>query len=73
MNTNIPPAWACDVVRKMRRNRIRNNDLAAQLGVSCQYISMVLNGVRTPENGKCSKEGIIAGVDAIIANRKLEG
>lgn len=73
MRTNIPPAWTCDLGRKMRRNRIRNNDLAAELGVSYQYISMVMNGVRSPEVGKGSKESMIAGVDAIIAKRKMEG
>lgn len=70
MAEKYPPAWACDLARKMRRNRIRNNDLAAELGVSYQYISMVLNGERKPESGKGTKENMIAAVDAIIDKRK---
>ena len=40
--------WIGEVVGEMHINRISSGQLAAHLGVTPEYISMVLNGHREP-------------------------
>lgn len=60
--------WISDLVGKMHRWRISKKRLAEYLGVTPEYVSMVLNGHREPAN---AKEKFNAAVDAIIA--EMEG
>lgn len=41
--------WTGDVVGEMHINKISSSELAAHLGVTPEYISMVLNGHREPK------------------------
>lgn len=60
--------WISDLVGKMHRWRISKKRLAEYLGVTPEYVSMVLNGHREPAN---AEEKFNAAVDAIIA--EMEG
>jgi len=58
--------WIAEAVGKMHINRITNNELAAHLGYNPKYVSMVLNGKKTP---KKAQEVFMRGIDEIIAER----
>lgn len=70
MKERLPPAWACDVVRKLEKNGLTQNALAAELNVTYQYISEILNGKKKPEKGRCTKAGVQEAVKRLIAKRK---
>lgn len=73
MSKRLPPAWACDVVRKLTRNGLTQNDLAAELNVTYQYLSDILNGKKEPKKGVCTKDSVKEAVDRLIAKRKEVG
>jgi len=45
----MPAQWTADVIGKMHLNHISKKQLAEQLGITPEYVSMVLNGHREPE------------------------
>lgn len=47
-NFCMPAQWTADVIGKMHLNRITKRQLASCLGVTPEYVSMVLNGHREP-------------------------
>lgn len=61
--------WTGRLVGKMHNERIKAEDIASELGVSKAYVSMILNGKRTPPN---AKERLEAALDSIVA-KKREG
>lgn len=61
------PKWTGHLVGKMHNNRISNIDLAEKLGYDKNYISMVLNGKKTP---KGARERFEAAVEEIIKERE---
>ena len=46
------PKWTGHLVGKMHNNSITNIDLASELGYDKNYISMVLNGKKTPKGAR---------------------
>ncbi len=66
MKERLPPAWACDVVRKLMRNGLTQNALAAELNISYQYMSDLLNGKKEPKEGRCLPDDIMKAVDRLI-------
>lgn len=58
--------WTGDLVGKMHTYRVTFDDVAKEIGVTKAYISMILNGNRTPANAQTRLE---AAVDAIISRR----
>lgn len=48
----MPAQWTADVVGKMHLLRISNRQIAEQMGVTPEYVSMVLNGHREPEGAE---------------------
>ncbi len=62
------PAWTGEIVRKMHLYNITQTDLAFEMGFrNKSYISMILNGKRTPPN---CKERMIAALDKLILTKK---
>ena len=41
--------WIGDFVGQMHRHRVTNTQLAQEMGVTREYLSMILNGHRDPE------------------------
>ena len=41
-------AWICEVYATMKDNRIKSKDLAAKIGWSEQYLSVILNKKKEP-------------------------
>lgn len=44
----MPKEWTGELVGLMHNNKITNITLAKKLGITDQYVSMVLNGKREP-------------------------
>lgn len=61
----MPDAWTGVLVGKMHNKGVTYDALAAQLGVTKSYVSMVLNGARKPANA-CQRFN--EAFNAIIAN-----
>lgn len=58
--------WIGDVVGLMHRLNISNTQLAAHMGMTPEYISMVLNGHREPAG---IEERLRKAIDEIAQNR----
>lgn len=63
-------SWIGEVVGAMRLNHISNIDLANKLGVTPVYISMILNGRKTPKEAEAKIKTAIA---KIIFEKEGEG
>lgn len=44
----MPETWTGNLIGKMHNKGITYDDLAAELGVTKSYVSMILNGKRKP-------------------------
>ena len=58
--------WIATVVGKMHLHKIKQDDLAAYLGVSRVYINKILNGKEHPANAKAN---ITAALDKLIKEK----
>lgn len=56
--------WTGDVVGQMHKHKISKTQLAEHMGVSREYVSMVLNGHREPAG---AEERFRAAVEEIIS------
>jgi len=61
--------WCGDLVGKMFRNKVTRQDLADELGVTKQYVSMLLNGERTTEG---ARERLENAYNTILEKRKKD-
>ena len=62
----MPDKWTGEIVGKMHNFRITYDDLASSIGCTKSYISMVLNGKRTPAN---AEQMFRKAVDKLIAEK----
>lgn len=62
----MPAQWTADVVSKMHMHGITAKQLSEEVGFTSAYISMVLNGHRTPD---AAEERLNAALDRLIANK----
>lgn len=58
--------WIADAVGRMHIHKITQTDIANNLGVTREYVSMILRGVKTP---KRAKERINRAINEIIAEK----
>lgn len=58
--------WTGNLVGLMHDHKVSKTELAAELGVSREYVSMVLNGHREPAN---AKERFEAAVNRLIEKK----
>lgn len=61
--------WIADLVGKMHKFKISKTRLAEELGVTREYVSMVLNGHREPAG---VKEKFEAAAERIISSMPTE-
>lgn len=59
----MPAKWTGDVVGKMHLHRITIKALAEHMGISDNYVTMVLNGRRKPAG---AEQRFKAALDALI-------
>ena len=65
----LPKKWTGNLVGLMHDYRISKTQLAEEVGVTREYISMVLNGHREPEG---AEEKLTAALERIIARKAQE-
>lgn len=59
-------SWIANAVGKMHVNKISNIDVAKKLNFTVEYVSMILNGKKTPKDAETR---IMSAIDEIIAER----
>lgn len=62
----MPEKWTGHLVGKMHNERITFAELAAELGYTKEYVSMILNGKRNPDGIRTRME---TAVDEIIKRK----
>ena len=62
----MPEPWTGEIIGRMHNSGITYDDVAAEMGVTKSYISMILNGKRKP-SGICDR---MAQAVENIRNRK---
>jgi len=65
----MPEKWTGRLIGRMHNERVSYDELGAELGVTKAYISMILNGTRSPEG---IRERMEAAFDAVIHKRKAD-
>ena len=63
---NVPPKWTGDAVKRMHLENITRQQIADIMGVSKAYVTMILNGRKTPEDAKTR---VWNAINIIVANR----
>lgn len=63
----MPKRWTGRLVERMHMNGITRIQLADKLNYTPEYVSMVLNGKRNPQN---AKEVFYAGLNELIAEKR---
>ena len=63
----MPEKWTGRLVGRMHIERVTCDDLAAELGVTRPYISMILNGHRKPDGIQSRLE---TALDSVLKKRK---
>lgn len=58
--------WIATAVGKMHIHKVHQKALAAHMGVTEEYISMIFNGKRSPKN---AEQRIMTAIDELIAER----
>lgn len=58
--------WIAEAVGKMHINKITQTQLADRLGVTNDYIWMILNGKKSPKN---IESRVMTAIDEIISER----
>ena len=63
----MPEKWTGNLIGKMHNENITYDEVAAELGVTKAYVSMLLNGTRKPPNIRTRME---EAVNSIVRRRK---
>lgn len=58
----MPETWTGHLIGEMHNNRITLDELAQEVGWGKPYISMILNGHRSPEKGREKLEEALAAI-----------
>lgn len=61
--------WTGELVGSLHDHKITQNQLAQRLGISYQYVSMVLSGHRSPPG---AEQRFRSALDALIAEQDAE-
>ena len=66
----MPEKWTGKLIGRMHNEGVTYDDLAAELGITKQYVSMIFNSTRKP---KGIKERMEAAFNAVIEKRQRGG
>lgn len=64
----MPAQWTGSIVGKMHAEKIEHRQLAERMGVTPEYVSMVLNGKREPAGAEVRFN---AALDELIAEKEV--
>lgn len=62
----MPEKWTGEISAMLHTNRIKQKDLAEEMGVTPEYISMILNGKKKPAKAKAK---MVSAIKSIITKR----
>lgn len=62
----MPAQWTAEIVGKLHSNRIPQIELATYMGLTPEYVSMVLNGKREPQN---AEQTFRSALEALLVQR----
>jgi predicted transcriptional regulator len=65
----MPEKWTGDLVGRMHNERVGLDDIAAELGVTKAYVSMILSGTRRPSG---AREKLETAFKAVVDKRNKE-
>ena len=65
----MPEPWTGDLVGKMHMNRVTFDDLAKEMNCTKSYVSMILNGARSPAS---AQDRMYAAYDRVLEKRRKE-
>lgn len=65
----MPEPWTGDLIGKMHVNRVTFDDLAAEMNCTKSYVSMILNGARSPAG---AQDRMNAAFDRVLEKRRKE-
>lgn len=65
----VKEKWTGDLIGNMHVHEVTYDELAAELGITKSYVSMILNGSRTPAN---AKERLQEAYSRILEKRKAK-
>ena len=65
----MPEKWTGALIGKMHNSKVTYDEVAAELGCTKTYVSMILNGRRKPPNARKRMEEAVA---AVIRRKKEE-
>lgn len=63
----MPAQWTAELIGTMHTNRIKQNELAAHMGFTPEYVCKVLNGKRAP---KKAEQKFRAALNELIARKE---
>lgn len=63
----MPEQWTATVIGKMHLMKVKQVELAEQMGVTAEYLNAILNGKRCPAG---AEQRVNAALDAIIAQQE---
>ena len=69
MSDKKPQKWTGKLIGKMHNEEMTYAELAKELGITKEYVCMILNGHRNPEGIRAKMEDAF---DAIVERRKAE-
>lgn len=56
----MPAQWTADIIGEMHLHGIQKQQLAQELGVSLNYVGMILNGHRSPPDAESKFRAALA-------------
>lgn len=59
--------WIAEAIGRMHVNKLTNKMVAAEMGVTNEYFSMIVNGKRAP---KGVEDRVSAAIDRLIATKQ---
>lgn len=62
----MPAQWTANIVGRMHMYKISGKDIAKHIGVTPEYVSMMLNGHKEPEG---AEERFNNAIDEIVASK----
>ena len=67
----MPKEWTGEVIARMHVSRITKRQLAGHMGITPEYVSMVLNGHRNPPDAQGRFEKAVQ--DLILLESEVQG
>lgn len=62
----MPERWTGEIVALLHTNKIKQKEIAERMGVTSEYVCMILNGAKAPRD---AEQRMRNAINAILAER----